>query len=179
MDQFTRVFETPYENTDANGFDCKVDRIGYQQSPDDLIYVMNHFLYGVIELGSLNIQVPVRDEAEFINSESLLQEHIAKCTDELHKKPTFIEVDFSTIGDAFKVLAALNNVTIPDAKSKKKTRPLALPLPSNFTSVRRANLSPTEHIIIDNSSAGNACYLKPGLPVLAISIIFTVLAKFI
>lgn len=156
MDQFTKVFETPYDNTDINGFNCNVDRIGNNLSPNGMMYVMNHFVYGLIQLGSLKIEIPYKEQAQYTNDQSSLFEHINKCTSTFQKKPSFIEVDFYTIGDALEVVANLNNVSLVKSSNEKNHTLAVSALPKPNTT-HRINLSPTEHIVIDNSPAENSC----------------------
>jgi hypothetical protein len=152
MDQFSRVFETPYDNTDINAFNCNVDRIGQDLNPKDLMYVMNHFVYGVIDIGTLKIEIPLKEQAQYTNADASLVDHTNNCIDAFQKKPNFIEVDFYTIGDALSVVAKLNGVAPTPLLSQKNK---ILSLPSNIsTALHRTNLSPTEHILIDNSSDG-------------------------
>lgn len=152
MNQFTRVFETPYDNTDINAFNCDVDRIGQDLDPKNLMYVMNHFLYGVIQLGALKIEIPYKEQAEQTNSRSSILEHADKCTSKFLKKPNFIEVDFYTIGDALEVVSFLNNVAVPVSIASKKMHPLSQSKPSvPVSNNRTTKLSPTEHILIDNT----------------------------
>jgi hypothetical protein len=168
MDQFSRVFETPYDNTDINAFNCNVDRIGHGLDPKDLMYVMNHFLYGTIELGTLKLQIPLKEQAHNSNSEKSLFEHVDNCTSVFNKKPNFIEVDFYTIGDALSVVSNINNVTPPLYKKLSAAS-------DNSTSspVRHSSLSPTEYVMIDNSSVGSSgCRSKNDV----ISLLFSVLS---
>lgn len=156
MDQFTKVFETPYDNTDINAFNCDVDRIGHDLDPKDLMYVMNHFLYGVIQLGALKIEIPYKEQAEHTNSRSLILEHVDNCTNKFDKKPNFIEVDFYSTGDALEVVSLLNNVASPISVSSKKMHPLSQPKTSaSAANNRTTKLSPTEHVLIDNTPTGS------------------------
>lgn len=149
MDQFSRVFETPYDNTDINAFNCNVDRIGDNLSPDDLMYVMNHFMYANIDLGSIKVQIPLRSKALITNGRESLTNHANDCTNVFQKKPNFIEVDFYTIGDALDVVAEMNGVNpVPLLSSKisAASRNVSSPVAPH------AKLSPTEHVLIDNSA---------------------------
>lgn len=149
MDQFNHVFETPYDNTDANAFNCIVDRIGQDSDPKELMYVMNHFLYGVIEISSFKIEIPVREKANLTNTHASLANHINQCTNAFGKKPNFIEVDFYHIGDALDVVASMNGVT-PSPITPKNKIILAddIQMALNMTE----SLSLVEHVYIDNTS---------------------------
>ncbi|KAG2230666.1 hypothetical protein INT48_008007 [Thamnidium elegans] len=148
MDQFSRVFETPYDNTDIDAFNCNVDRIGDDLNPDDLMYVMNHFMYANIDLGTIKVQIPLRSKALITNSRESLTKHANNCTDIFQKKPSFIEVDFYTMGDALDVVAEMNGVTsVPLLSSRISvaSRNVSSPVAPH------AKLSPTDHVFIDNS----------------------------
>lgn len=149
MDQFSRVFETPYDNTDIDAFNCNVDRIGDDFSPDDLMYVMNHFMYANIDLGTFKVQIPLRSKALITNGRESLTNHANSCTDIFQKKPNFIEVDFYTMGDALDVVAEMNGVaSVPLLSSKVSAASRNV---SSSPVALRPKLSPTEHVLIDNS----------------------------
>lgn len=149
MDQFSHVFETPYDNVDLKLFNCNVDRISQELNPHDLMYVMNHFIYGVIQMGALKIEIPLKEKANTTNAKESLLEHAFNCSAAFQKKPNFIEVDFYTIGDALSVVSDLNGVPATSLVLKKLV-PL---VDSSTTAIRRSNLSPTEHVLIDNTSS--------------------------
>jgi hypothetical protein len=177
MDQFSRVFETPYDNTDINAFNCNVDRIGKDKDPKDLMYVMNHFLYGVIELGPLKVETPQRDRANETNSASVLLPHINNCTKVFQKKPNFIEVDFYQIGDALAIISSMNNVTFKPLRPKKNL--ISASNSSTTTAIRRNSLSPTEHVLIDNSGgAENMSTQTESNVALSILIAFVIITTF-
>lgn len=150
MDQFSHVFETPYDNVDVDLFNCNVDRIAKDLEPHDMMYVMNHFIYGVIEMGALKIEIPFKEKAASTNAKESISKHASDCTSVFQRKPNFIEVDFYTIGDALSVVSDLNGVP-PTPLVRKQPVPL---VDGNSTlAIRKSNLSPTEHILIDNSSS--------------------------
>ncbi|KAI9271451.1 PLC-like phosphodiesterase [Sporodiniella umbellata] len=144
MYQFARVFETPYENTKAENFNCNIDRVASDVNPSDLMYVMNHFLYGVIDIAAFKIQIPMRNRAETINGQ-LLIDHTNNCTLVHAKKPSFIEVDFYTVGEALQLTAELNNAEFLGIKSEKIESHLGA------AGFHVNSLSPTKHVEIDNT----------------------------
>jgi hypothetical protein len=150
MNQFTRIFETPYDNTDINAFNCNVDRIGQDVDPKDLMYVMNHFLYGVIEISSFKVEIPVREKANLTNTHASLANHINNCTKAFGKSPNFIEVDFYHIGDALKVVARMNDVT--PAPMAPKNKIILADEDSQMALNKYDTLSLIEHVFIDNTS---------------------------
>ncbi|KAI7873580.1 PLC-like phosphodiesterase, partial [Lichtheimia hyalospora FSU 10163] len=109
-DQYTYVFETPYDNTDANGFTCVIDRPKSPPNPQDMMYVMNHFLYGVIHVGK-EIEVPQLDKASVTNSMDSLSKHAEDCNHAFGRKPNFVEVDFYDHGKSLSFVALLNGIT--------------------------------------------------------------------
>ncbi|KAI8080704.1 PLC-like phosphodiesterase [Gilbertella persicaria] len=148
MDQFSQVFETPYENIDT--FNCEVDRIGQDLNPKDLMYVVNHFLYASFEVGATKIEMPSKAKANVTNAHVSLADHIQNCTSQFEKKPNFIEVDFYSIGDSLSVVAELNGVSAQQLTSKQDTKSEGMAI------IHKTSLSPTEHIMIDNTvSMGN------------------------
>ncbi|KAI8984495.1 PLC-like phosphodiesterase [Mycotypha africana] len=175
IDQFSICFETPYDYTDPSQFNCNVDRIADGLSPssgDDkeavgnntpsteiknMMYVLNHFLYGSIEVGSFKVEIPQRHKARQTNSRASLMPHVQNCTRTFHKKPTFLEVDFYSIGDALSVAAELNQakspsdvleLTIDTAAAGADVIPSE---PSEDTN--QSKLSPTQHVLIDNQAS--------------------------
>lgn len=149
MNQFSYVFETPYDNVDLESLNCNVDRISQGSSPHDLMYVMNHFIYGVIQMGALKIEIPLKEKANKTNAKESLLDHAFNCSAIFQKKPSFIEVDFYTIGDALSVVSNLNGIPATSLILKK----LAPSVDSNTSAIRKSNLSPTEHVLIDNASS--------------------------
>ncbi|KAI9026458.1 PLC-like phosphodiesterase [Phycomyces nitens] len=147
MDQFQLVFETPYENTDQSSFKCTIDRPSTLTSADEHMYVMNHFLYGTLKIGSIEAQVPQRDSASTTNSNSL-RDQTTECTRTFGKKPNFIEVDFYDEGDAMEIVSELNEV--PWVKRDGVTEgPAITPSAPTKTQIQWI---PT-HIFINNSGS--------------------------
>jgi hypothetical protein len=116
MDQFTRIFETPYEITDIDDFNCNIDRRSPDISPSDMMYVMNHFLYSVFEIGALKIEIPAKNKAAVTNSQSLI-DHTINCTMVFERKPNFVEVDFYNIGDVLDLIEELNGIAASNNNS--------------------------------------------------------------
>lgn len=177
MDQFSRVFETPYDNTDINAFNCNVDRIAQVYNPDDLMYVMNHFMYANIDLGSIKVQVPLKSKALITNGWESITSHANNCTSTFNRKPNFIEVDFYTIGDALNVVAEMNGVP-PVPLLSSKISAASHNASSSQQVVSRTDLSPTDHVLIDNTinSSGIRSNYKSGLPaILILTIVATLL----
>jgi hypothetical protein len=109
MSEFDYVFETPYDNQNLTAFTCTIDRPTNPTSPTSMMYVMNHFLYGVVNFGGTAIEVPQPDSANVTNADSL-QNQATQCTSTFGRQPNFIEVDFYDQGSCFQVVDSLNNV---------------------------------------------------------------------
>ncbi|KAI8365841.1 hypothetical protein EDC96DRAFT_443237 [Choanephora cucurbitarum] len=154
MDQFSHVFETPYENTET--FNCNIDRISQDLDPTHMMYVLNHFLYGTFEVATIKIHMPLKDKAEVANGRASLDEHVLNCSNVFQKKPNFVEVDFYSIGQSLSVVAELNGVSTQQLtpKSEIKTDHAVL--------AHKNGLLPTDHVLIDNSLS-KGIYLRPNL----------------
>jgi len=109
MSEFDYVFETPYDNQNLTAFTCTIDRPTNPTSPNSMMYVMNHFLYGVLTIGSTVIEVPQPGQANVTNSQSL-SDQATQCTQTFGRQPNFIEVDFYEKGTCFQVVDSLNGV---------------------------------------------------------------------
>ncbi|KAG0758721.1 hypothetical protein G6F16_010190 [Rhizopus arrhizus] len=156
MYQFSRVFETPFENTNSNDFNCNVDRIAAGIDSSDMMYVMNHFLYGVIDIGPFKIEIPLRNKAKLINGQ-LLIDHESNCTEVFQRKPNFIEVDFYTVGEALSLVATLNDAEFSGINLDGKF--VAAEQSNADSEIHKSNLSPTQHILIDNTKSGSSSLL--------------------
>lgn len=119
MDEFTFIFENPYDVTSASNFSCLPDRPtsvkGDTQSAlsENLLPFMNHFL-DQTEL--LDIEIPNVDAIDTTNAASggtgNLGTAAKTCkTDYSGRQPTFILVDFFNKGPAIDTVDSLNNVT--------------------------------------------------------------------
>lgn len=75
------------------------------------MYVMNHFLYGTLTLGTTVIEIPQKGTSNVTNSDSSLLKQAQTCTQTFGRQPNFLEIDFFNKGDALKIAAQLNNVT--------------------------------------------------------------------
>ncbi|KAI8365909.1 PLC-like phosphodiesterase [Radiomyces spectabilis] len=110
MSQFPYVFETPYDNKNESSFSCVIDRPQDPPDPDNMMYVMNHFLYGTLNFGNTQIEIPQKGSADTTNSDSL-KKQAQTCTQTFGRQPNYLEVDFYNYGDTLSIAAQLNNVT--------------------------------------------------------------------
>ncbi|ORZ23643.1 PLC-like phosphodiesterase [Absidia repens] len=118
LSEFNYVFETPYDNSNENSFKCTIDRPSDPSNPEAMMYVMNHFLYGSLNLGGTAIEIPQKGKANITNADSLLQQ-AQECQSAFGRRPTFLEVDFYNYGNTLQIAAQLNNVTYNNATTLK------------------------------------------------------------
>lgn len=115
MDEFTFIFENPYENTSASNFTCAPDRpTGLTiETVDNRMAFMNHFLY---ESGFLDIETPNVDNITFTNSPNTTTVgqfgySLNDCKGQYGKAPVFTLLDFVTEGPAINAVDAINGIT--------------------------------------------------------------------
>ncbi|CAO3670268.1 unnamed protein product [Rhizopus stolonifer] len=119
LTEFNYIFETPYENHNESSFSCTIDRPQDPASPTEFMYVMNHFLYGSLQLGSLDIEIPQKGRANVTNADDSLLKQAKECSKTFGRQPNFLEVDFYNLGNALQITAELNNVTYANTQSLK------------------------------------------------------------
>ncbi|KAF2104137.1 hypothetical protein NA57DRAFT_62829 [Rhizodiscina lignyota] len=118
MDEFTFVFENPFEVTDATNFTCNPDRpSSVQNSPQsavqsDRMFLMNHFLD---QSEAFGIDTPNVDAIADTNSPTLgtsggLAQHMSDCAAVYGRSPNFALVDFSNVGPAMQSVDMVNGV---------------------------------------------------------------------
>ncbi|KAG6821392.1 hypothetical protein H0H93_014189 [Arthromyces matolae] len=127
IDEFTNVWETAFDVTDATAFDCAVNRTKGDTTTQ--MYLINHFLDKLL----LGQPVPNIDQANVTNAASgagSLGEQVTTCTTTNGRAPNFLLVDFYEYGggSVFNVAAGINGVTYTP------TTPIATPLSKNTTS---------------------------------------------
>ncbi|KAI9278225.1 PLC-like phosphodiesterase [Phascolomyces articulosus] len=109
--QYDYVFETPYDNRNETSFSCTVDRPPNPANQEQMMYGMNHFLYGQLPWGDNVIQIPQSGSANVTNSEGSLLKQANDCDQAFGKRPNFLIVDFYNRGQTLEIAAQLNNVT--------------------------------------------------------------------
>ncbi|PYI15392.1 hypothetical protein BO99DRAFT_368245 [Aspergillus violaceofuscus CBS 115571] len=119
MDEFTYLWENPYDVTSASNFSCTPDRpttvkndLSAALSSNRLPF-MNHFLY---QTTILDIEYPNVSYVGTTNAPSggtgNLGDTAKKCKSDYNgRQPTFILVDFFNKGPAISTVDSLNNVT--------------------------------------------------------------------
>lgn len=117
MDEFTYIWENPYEVTTASNFSCKPQRPSAVEGDtasamsSDRLPFMNHFLDQDIGFG---IVEPNSDAANTTNGQSgsgNLLTAADTCKEAYGRQPAFILVDFFDKGPAIDTVDKLNNVT--------------------------------------------------------------------
>jgi hypothetical protein len=111
MREWDFVFETPYDNHNESSFKCTIDRPIQPDNPTKVMYVVNHFLYGTLTLGSTVIEIPQKGTANVTNGATSLLKQATTCSQTFGRQPNFLEVDFFNKGNALAIAAQLNNVT--------------------------------------------------------------------
>ncbi|KAJ4501986.1 hypothetical protein HRR78_008796 [Exophiala dermatitidis] len=129
MDEFTFVFENPYDNTDAKNFTCTPERptsvSGSSQKAisANLMPLTNHFLY---EVGAFDIETPDVDNINTTNSPGKsvgnLGYALQSCNTEYGQPSTFVLVDFFDQGPAIDAVDAMNGVTDPVGRTSPPAR---------------------------------------------------------
>ncbi|CAO3680534.1 unnamed protein product [Umbelopsis vinacea] len=74
--QFEYMWETPYNNFSPTDFNCEIDRPEDPKAPDEMMYLVNHFLYGIFSIGDIKLPLPQPGKADNTNS-ILLQQHLS------------------------------------------------------------------------------------------------------
>lgn len=129
MDEFTFIFENPFENSDPSSFSCTPDRpSGLRGQTEQAVSsgrmpLQNHFLYDGQMFG---IEAP--DEANVTstnapaNKPGNMGDATKNCQKEWGKAPTFILVDFFDQGPAIATVDELNGVTSPVGRTPPPAR---------------------------------------------------------
>lgn len=120
MDEFTFIFENPFENVDPSNFTCLPDRPTSVQGNTEGAFssgrmaFLNHFLY---QEGLFDIETPDVGKINITNSPDNnvgnLGYALSTCNSQYGKVPSFTLVDFFDEGPALAAVDALNGVTSP------------------------------------------------------------------
>lgn len=89
LDQFSYMFETPFDTTDGTFPQCAVDRPA-GASPDGRMYLVNHYL----DIDLFGILIPNQAAAPITNSVSSILAQSDLCHDAWGRVPNFILVRF-------------------------------------------------------------------------------------
>lgn len=148
MDEFTFVFENPYDVTDASGFSCQPQRpTSVANNPAaavsaGLMPLMNHFLYDEQLLG---IEVPDVQNITLTNAYSgsvgALGTAANQCTSLWGRTPTFLLVDFFNVGPAIYTADRLNGITGATGRTNVSTAVLTAASQTSAASGRTGNIN--------------------------------------
>ncbi|KAK3692254.1 PLC-like phosphodiesterase [Podospora appendiculata] len=118
LNEFTYVFETPYDVKSLSNFTCNLDRPSSQSSAASalkaqMLPLLNHFAYTSI---TSDIEVPNVSDIDTTNSPETnvtgaLGQHADNCTTLWDTKPVFMLVDFYDHGPAVDTADRLNGIT--------------------------------------------------------------------
>jgi len=110
LDEFSNIWETAYDLTDQNAFDCNVNRSNGDTSTQ--MFLINHFLDQLI-LGQPVPDPTQANETNAVSGTGSLGAQVATCESVMGRPPTFMLVDFYEYGNGsvFEVAAAANGVT--------------------------------------------------------------------
>ncbi|KAI1610392.1 PLC-like phosphodiesterase [Exophiala viscosa] len=130
MDEFTFIFENPYDNTNTSSFTCAPNRPTAVENDvsaaidSNRMALMNHFLYTV---GAFDIETPDVTDINTTNSDSTtttgaLGQALASCKSDYGEVPTFTLVDFFDQGPAIDAVDNMNGVTSPTGRTAVPAR---------------------------------------------------------
>lgn len=130
LDEFTFVFENPFEVLSLSGFSCVPDRpLAVKGNPSTAVQsgrlpLMNHFLDTKVAFG---IEIPDIGNITTTNNQTgpvgNLGDAAKECKTLYGRAPTFILVDFFDQGPAINTVDSLNGIT-PAGRSKAAATPL-------------------------------------------------------
>ncbi|KAA8648860.1 uncharacterized protein ATNIH1004_004746 [Aspergillus tanneri] len=120
MDEFTFIWENPYDVTSPSNFSCNPDRPSSVKNnlsaalSSNRLPFMNHFLYQSV---IFNIQQPNTSYVSTTNAPSggtgNLGDAASKCKEVYNRQPAFILVDYFDKGPAIDTVDKLNGVSSP------------------------------------------------------------------
>ncbi|OBZ68413.1 hypothetical protein A0H81_11684 [Grifola frondosa] len=110
IDEFSNMWETAYDLTDATAFDCNVNRSNGDTTTQ--MFLINHFLDTIVA----GFPAPDSAQANTTNAVSgvgSLGQQVETCVAQYGKNPNFMLVDFYEYGNGsvFQVAATANGVT--------------------------------------------------------------------
>ena len=127
MNEFSYIFENPFDVTQANNFSCTANRpssvngLTSKALEANMMPLMNHFL-DVQQI--FNIETPNSNAAPItngMNGTGNLLAAAAGCASEYNKAPSFVLVDFFNVGPAISTVDKLNGVATPVGRATVST----------------------------------------------------------
>ncbi|KAI9681909.1 MAG: hypothetical protein M1822_006986 [Bathelium mastoideum] len=127
MNEFTYIFENPFDVTQANNFSCTANRPSAVNGATDkalsgfMMPLMNHFLdtQQIFDIETPNAQAaPITNG---MNGTGNLLGAATSCAAEYQKPPNFILVDFFNVGPAISTVDKLNGISSPVGRAAVST----------------------------------------------------------
>ncbi|CAK7215096.1 hypothetical protein SEUCBS140593_002415 [Sporothrix eucalyptigena] len=109
LDEFTYLYETPYDTTDPNFAECTLDRPA-GASASGRMGLVNHFLDVELDLFGEVILIPDTIKAATTNSISSITAQTNLCVNAFGRQPNFVLLDFISIGQAMAAQNQLNGL---------------------------------------------------------------------
>ncbi|KAL5117010.1 hypothetical protein ACEQ8H_005096 [Pleosporales sp. CAS-2024a] len=132
MDEFTFLFENPFENTTPATYACNPDRpTSLRDNPlaaaqSDRLFLMNHMLYTQQSFGIQTTNLSYANRTNAQTGEGSLGAHIKNCSAVYGgAKPVFVLVDWSNLGPAIASVDEANGVSDPVGRLSLPTVALA------------------------------------------------------
>jgi hypothetical protein len=115
LDEFNYFFETPFDTTDPDFAQCKIDRPNKVNGDGkSSMYIVNHYLdIQVVNLGSLDLLVPDRDNAAKTNSATgpgSIGSQANLCVGLHGRNPNVVLIDYFGRGNAIAAQNTMNGV---------------------------------------------------------------------
>lgn len=133
LNEFSYVFETPFENRDLTDFNCVADRPPKADPPSNAVQngylsLVNHFKYDNV-FGDFD--VPDIDNITTTNDPGTsktgsIGKHLEQCQSEWNKAPNFVLIDFWSQGEPLKAVDRLNGVTNASGRDEKAAKQVVL-----------------------------------------------------
>ncbi|KAH6888650.1 PLC-like phosphodiesterase [Thelonectria olida] len=120
MPEFDYMFETAFEITELDGFNCTLDRPGKLDSASDALSsnylsLANHFKYQTLGTGT-SLFIPDATNIEIVNSANTTEDgnlgkHLSECSTEWGVKPNFVLVDMFDAGEVMVAADRMNSIS--------------------------------------------------------------------
>jgi len=110
LDEFTNIWESPFDVTTPSTFDCSINRT--KGDPSTEMYLINHFLDTPI-LGQSSPDTALLNQTNAVSGTNSLGAQVSTCLTTQGRPPNFMLVDFYEFGggSVFQEAATLNGVT--------------------------------------------------------------------
>lgn len=109
LDEFSFIYETPYDTTDSTFDECTIDR-PTGGDPTKLMGLVNHFLDLELDIFGEQILIPDTLATGKTNSQASITAQTALCVSQHARTPNFVLLDFISVGDAMAAQQQLNGL---------------------------------------------------------------------